>query len=346
MHACAPSVWQAIAAARVTGEEEGDEVGYCRCGLRREKMRSLHTCGPSSSAWALPERPTGTGSAVAATRGRAASRMEAPRGKWREMGWHATGWIFLNAFIGYAVPMSLYYYGLRDTAPAYAVIFLNIIPLVTFILSLVFRMETLQILSIAGSLKVVGVVLSVGGTMLISLYKGKTLHLWKPVLRHMGQNTTEVAGNHLRGTIFLVGSSITLACWYLIQSKVMKVYPYKYWSSIVTCLVGGFQTALVGIILSRDKSAWKLGWDLNLLTIFYSGALATAGKYSLNSWVVAKRGPAYPPMFSPLSVVFTVLLDSIFIGDEITTGSLFGTTVVIAGLYIFLSAKSKEVRDK
>ena len=121
------------------------------------------------------------------------------------------------------------------------------------------------------------------------------------------------------------------------------------------------------------------------------GALATAGKYSLNSWVVAKRDPAYPPMFSPLSVVFTVLLDSIFIGDEITTGrfvpsrffslfslchlsdsskrfyffiitivgqkgielfiffymcSLFGTTVVIAGLYIFLSAKSKEVRDK
>ncbi|XP_037464982.1 WAT1-related protein At5g64700-like [Triticum dicoccoides] len=268
------------------------------------------------------------------------------KGKWREMGWHAAGWIFLNAFIGYAVPMSLYYYGLRDTTPAYAVIFLNIIPLVTFILSLVFRMETLQIWSIAGSLKVVGVVLSVGGTMLISLYKGKTLHLWKPVLHHMGQNTTEVAGNHLRGTIFLVGSSITLACWYLIQSKVMKVYPYKYWSSMVTCLVGGFQTALVGIILSRDKSAWKLGWDLNLLTIFYSGALATAGKYSLNSWVVAKRGPAYPPMFSPLSVVFTVLLDSIFIGDEITTGSLFGTTVVIAGLYIFLSAKSKEVRDK
>ncbi|KAI4974035.1 hypothetical protein ZWY2020_041816 [Hordeum vulgare] len=270
------------------------------------------------------------------------------RGKWREMSWQATGWIFLNAFIGYAVPMSLYYYGLSDTTPTYAVIFLNIIPLVTFILSLVFRMETLQIWSIAGSMKIVAVVLSVGGTMLISLYKGKTLHLWDPVLKHHheGQHTIGVARNHLRGTIFLVGSSITLACWYLIQSKVMKVYPYKYWSSMVTCLVGGFQTALVGIILSRDKSAWKLGWDLNLLTIFYSGALATAGKYSLNSWVVAKRGPAYPPMFSPLSVVFTVLLDSIFIGDEITAGSLFGTTVVIVGLYIFLSAKSKEVRDK
>ncbi|XP_044436456.1 WAT1-related protein At1g25270-like isoform X2 [Triticum aestivum] len=60
------------------------------------------------------------------------------RGKWKEMGWHAAGWIFLNAFIGYAVPMSLYCYGLRDTTPSYAVIFVNLIPLATFILSLVF----------------------------------------------------------------------------------------------------------------------------------------------------------------------------------------------------------------
>jgi len=50
------------------------------------------------------------------------------------------------------------------------------------------------------------------------------------------------------------------------------------------------------------------------------GALATAGKYSLNSWVVAKRGPVYPPMFSPLSVVFTVVLGSILLGDSITVG--------------------------
>ncbi|XP_044436455.1 WAT1-related protein At1g25270-like isoform X1 [Triticum aestivum] len=63
------------------------------------------------------------------------------RGKWKEMGWHAAGWIFLNAFIGYAVPMSLYCYGLRDTTPSYAVIFVNLIPLATFILSLVFRYQ-------------------------------------------------------------------------------------------------------------------------------------------------------------------------------------------------------------
>ena len=60
----------------------------------------------------------------------------------------------------------------------------------------------------------------------------------------------------------------------------------------------------------------------NNITLYHlvQGALATAGKYSLNSWAVAKKGPSYPPMFSPLSVVFTVVLGSILIGDDITVG--------------------------
>ncbi|CAD6254276.1 unnamed protein product [Miscanthus lutarioriparius] len=265
------------------------------------------------------------------------------RGKWKEMDWHAAGWIFLNAFIGYAIPMSLYYYGLQDTTASYAIIFLNLIPLTTFILSFMLRMEPLRIMSTSGSLKIAGVVVSVGGTMIISLYKGKILHLWNPVFH---PHNEDAASHQLRGSIFLAGSSFMLACWYLIQSKVMKVYPYKYWSSMTTCLVGGFQTALAGLIFRRDKNAWKIGWDINLLTVVYSGALATALKYSLNSWAVSKKGPSYPPMFSPLSVVFTVVLGSIFIGDDITIGSLIGTVLVIVGTYIFLWAKANERLEK
>uniref|UniRef100_A0A0D9XIF2 WAT1-related protein n=1 Tax=Leersia perrieri TaxID=77586 RepID=A0A0D9XIF2_9ORYZ len=267
------------------------------------------------------------------------------RGKWRDMDWRATGWIFFNAFIGYvalnsvyryAIPMSLYYYGLKDTTPSYASIFVNIIPLCTFILSLVFRLESFKIGSMVGVVKIVGVLLSVGGTMLISLYKGKSLHLWDAVLHHQKEQQAMLPNNQLRGTIFLVGSSFTFACWYLVQSRVLKVYPYKYWSSMVTCLVGGFQTAFVGIILRRDSNAWKIGWDLNLVTIVYSGALATAGKYSLNSWAVAKRGPAYPPMFNPLQVIFTIAMDSIFLGNDLTNrlpphGSLHAAPPVLPG---------------
>lgn len=62
------------------------------------------------------------------------------------------------------------------------------------------------------------------------------------------------------------------------------------------------------------------GNNIRLYHLVVQGALATAGKYSLNSWAVAKKGPSYPPMFSPLSVVFTVVLGCIFIGDDITVG--------------------------
>ncbi|WVZ52893.1 hypothetical protein U9M48_003897, partial [Paspalum notatum var. saurae] len=265
----------------------------------------------------------------------------APRGKWKEMNWRGSAWICLNSCIGYAVPSCLNYYGLRDTTSSYAVIFLNMIPLVTFILSLVLRMERLPLGTVTGSLKIVGVLLSIGGTMLVSFYKGKALHLWGSILQRHNEQVP-VANHHLRGTIFLLGCTFTSACWYPIQSIVNKAYPHKYWSSMTTCFLGGLQTTLIGIILRRDRNTWKLGWDLQLLTIVYTGAFATAVRYNLESWVVAKRGPAYPPMFIPLITVFTAVLGSIFLGEAITVGSILGGATVITGLYVFLWGKSKE----
>jgi hypothetical protein len=149
------------------------------------------------------------------------------------------------------------------------------------------RMEAMGIGTIAGMLKIVGVAVSVGGTMLISLCKGKTLHLWNPIFHHHNEESTEVASYQLRGTILLLvpnsgnpiffskkkencGSNVQCVFSLYSQSKVLKVYPYKYWSSMATFLVGGFQTAVAGVVFRRDSSAWKIGWDINLVTIIYS----------------------------------------------------------------------------
>ncbi|WVZ52895.1 hypothetical protein U9M48_003899, partial [Paspalum notatum var. saurae] len=270
--------------------------------------------------------------------------------------------------VRYAVPTCLNYYGLWDTTSSYAVIFLNMIPLITFILSVVLRMERLPLGTVTGSQKIVGILLSIGGTMVISFYKGKALHLWGSILQHHNE-PVPVANHHLRGTIFLLGSTFTFACWYPIQSMVNKTYPHRYWSSMATCFLGGLQTTLIGIILRRDRNTWKLGWNLQLLTIVYMRAFATAVRYNLESWVVAKRGPAYPPMFIPLITVFTAVLGSIFLGDIITVGRLavstscfvlfiyllaakkfyvhiiLGAATVITGLYVFLWGKSKECAE-
>lgn len=172
--------------------------------------------------------------------------------------------------------MSMYYYGLQDTTASYAIIFLNLIPLTTFILSFAFRynfsistkkitsyldssynnacshwipwqmhyifnscirMEALRIMSTSGSLKIAGVLVSVGGTMIISLYRGKVLHLWSNhILHHHNEEhdvAVDAASHHrLRGTILLAGSSFMLACWYLIQVTVLILV-----ASLLPCLI-------------------------------------------------------------------------------------------------------------
>ncbi|KAJ4780197.1 WAT1-related protein [Rhynchospora pubera] len=107
------------------------------------------------------------------------------RGAWKMLSLRSVGWISLNAFLGYAIPMGLYYYGLQYTTSSYSVIFTNVIPIATYILALIFRMETLRLCTLPGSAKFIGALICFGGTMLVSLYKGRPLHLWPTVIgRH------------------------------------------------------------------------------------------------------------------------------------------------------------------
>lgn len=50
------------------------------------------------------------------------------------------------------------------------------------------------------------------------------------------------------------------------------------------------------------------------------GALATAATFCLVSRAIANRGPIYPPMFNPLSLIFVAVLDALLLGQDITLG--------------------------
>uniref|UniRef100_A0A2N9E4G4 WAT1-related protein n=1 Tax=Fagus sylvatica TaxID=28930 RepID=A0A2N9E4G4_FAGSY len=75
------------------------------------------------------------------------------------------------------------------------------------------------------------------------------------------------------------------------------------------------------------------------------GALGTAVTFSLVSWAIAIRGPTYPPMFSPLTLICVALLEALILGAEIRLGSMLGTVLIIIGLYSFLWGKRKEMKS-
>ena len=143
-------------------------------------------------------------------------------------------------------------------------------------------MEALHIRSMAGLLKVAGVLLSVGGTMIISLYKGGILHLWNPFLEHpaslepypspsqwraCGCLKSSDAWNVLVGRqqlhVCLVSNSGNVFAGHPDPCLIYSTFGWQYFAflifghlhtvqgsqgvsiqSMATCLVGGVQTAL------------------------------------------------------------------------------------------------------
>jgi hypothetical protein len=136
-----------------------------------------------------------------------------------------------------------------------------------------------------------------------------------------------------------------------LQVKLAKVFPSRYWVATLTCLSGSLQAFIIGILIDPHTSAWRLKWDLQLLTVVYSvrhwlpvchlsyisptkheimsmlnlrftskGVFNTGVALVLMSWAVKRRGPIYPSMFNSLAMVATVIMDSALLGTSIFLG--------------------------
>ncbi|KAL5568059.1 hypothetical protein UlMin_024634 [Ulmus minor] len=260
----------------------------------------------------------------------------------KKFGWTVWLWLFLNALTGITCAMGMYYYGLRDTSATYSTNFLNMIPIVTFALSIIMRMEKLRLGTRAGKIKTFGAMLCVGGALTTGLYRGKEFYLG----HHIHHVTKKASHPHmLRGTLMLVGSCISYSTWFITQVKLLKVFPFKYWATMLTCIIASIQSVIIGVCLDRHEASWKLQSHLELITIVYSGALATAATFCLLSWGISKQGPTYPPMFNPLTLIFVAISEALVLGEAIRVGTLIGMVLIITGLYSFLWGKKKEKKS-
>ncbi|XP_004516641.1 WAT1-related protein At5g64700-like [Cicer arietinum] len=266
------------------------------------------------------------------------------RGRPKKFNWRVWLWLFANALVGMTMAPGLFYYGLRDTSATYAVNLLNMVPIFTFFISIIFRMENLKIGTWVGKVKCIGAILCVGGALTTSLYKGKAFYIGHHSLQD-AQMVSAVAAHQthkLRGTLFLVGSCCSYTAWFVIQVKLMKVFPLRYWGTMLSCVLSAIQSAIIGVCINSSEAAWRLEWNLQLFTIVYSGAMGNAATFCLISWAISIKGPTYPPMFNPLSLVFVAISETIFLGEPLTMGTLFGTVLIIVGLYSYLWGKTND----
>ncbi|CAH9099310.1 unnamed protein product [Cuscuta epithymum] len=262
----------------------------------------------------------------------------------KKLSFSAVIWIFFVALSGITMAMGFFYFGLQNTSATYATNFLNLIPIVTFVFSIITRVEKLRLKTKAGNIILIGIMSCLAGALTITLYKGKTFHLSTININNHAIAPT-VKPNWGLGTIFLACSCISYGFWFIIQAKLFKIFPYKYCATTLICIFATFQSMVVGLFIDRTKASWKLGWNLQLVTILYSGALATAATFCLISSAVAQRGPTYPSIFNPLSLILVAIAESALLGSSISVGSLIGMTLIIVGLYLFLWGKNLEIKS-
>ncbi|CAN6480583.1 unnamed protein product [Victoria cruziana] len=238
-----------------------------------------------------------------------------------------------------------FFYGLSHTSATFGCAFVNMTPVLTFLLSLPFGMESLNIRSKAGLAKVLGTALCAGGAMVLTLYKGRVLT--PPTsgsLRHASQ---KIAADDSRkqwilGSLSLVAGSVSWASWFVIQATISKAYPALYSNNAIVTLLSALQSVAFTFVFHRDPSIWALRGTLQVVTVVYGGAVSSCLAYILMGWCVKKRGPVFTAAFTPLIQVSVAIIEVLFLHGQLHLGSVLGSVVIITGLYMLLCGKSKE----
>jgi drug/metabolite transporter (DMT)-like permease len=256
--------------------------------------------------------------------------------------------IFLRlAVLGFLEPVldqNLYNLGMKNTSTTFASATVNILPAITFIMAIIFRLETVNFRKIHSIAKVVGTVVTVSGAMVMTLYKGPAFQLIKgqSTNQHESGSTEPSEQNFVAGTIMLICSCGGWASFFILQSFTLKMYPAELSMTAWICFLGIFEGAIATFIFERDMSVWSLGFDSRLLACVYSGIVCSGMAYYVQGVVTRERGPVFVTSFSPLCMIITAALGSIVLAEKTYLGSIIGAIIIVCGLYTVVWGKSKD----
>ncbi|XVE85047.1 hypothetical protein DITRI_Ditri17bG0061100 [Diplodiscus trichospermus] len=259
---------------------------------------------------------------------------------------------FLCGLFGGSLFQHMYLESLVLTSATFATAMFNIVPAVTFILAISFRLEKVGIKTLAGRAKVMGTLMGIGGAMFLTFYKGAEINLWKThinLLKHYHSHEGQLAssddhGNYTLGCLLAVASCFSYALWLIIQAKMSPRYPCPYSSTALMSLMASIQAVVYALCMEKDWGQWKLGWNIRLLTAAYLGIVVVGMMVTLVIWCVRLRGPLFVSIFNPLFLVFTALAGSMLLNETLHLGSILGATLIICGLYAVLWGKNVEIK--
>ncbi|PIA34956.1 hypothetical protein AQUCO_03700306v1 [Aquilegia coerulea] len=258
--------------------------------------------------------------------------------------------LFLSALIGATFTQYFFLLGMQYTSATFACAFINVVPVLTFVMALPFGLETVDIKSKAGRAKILGTIVCVGGAMLLTLYRGIPLTNQSHSRSKANLSLNRPHSNKIKtkrwtiGSIALIAGALFWSSWFLIQAKISKRFPCQYSSTAIMNFFSALQSAILSLVINRDISVWILEGKSEILTVLYAGMVGSGLCFVGMSWCVKKKGPLFTAAFSPLIQIIVAMFDFTILHEQVHLGSVLGSILVIIGLYILLWGKSKEAK--
>ncbi|KAJ6806236.1 WAT1-related protein-like [Iris pallida] len=253
--------------------------------------------------------------------------------------------IVLLGLLEPVLDQNLYYIGANSTSAGLAAALVNIIPSITFVFALILRMEKVKLESRHSQAKIAGTLVTVAGTVLMILYKGPVLDFTSskgPSHRRSAAAAASGSG-WLKGTFELLGSCTCWSAFYIVQASTLDAYPAELSLTTLICSMGALLSAAVTLVMERgNPKIWSIGWDMRLFTAAYSGIVCSGIAYYVQGVVMKERGPVFVTAFNPLCMIFTTVMGSIILKEDVTLGRVIGAAIIVTGLYSLIWGKSKD----
>ncbi|XP_044490873.1 WAT1-related protein At1g68170-like [Mangifera indica] len=262
--------------------------------------------------------------------------------------------VLFQAFLGSLFGCTLYHLQYLEamvlTSATFVTAMSNLNPAITYVLALCFGLEKVAgIWTRAGKAKVVGTLIGIVGAMVLTFCKGAEIKIWSTNINLLHQNARQAHHSEstiktLLGCLLSLGGCFLFGVWLIIQAKMSEQYPCQYSITALVSLMTAMESVVFALCKEKDLSQWKLGFNIRLLTVAYTGIFSAGFAMSLTFWCVQKKGPLFVSIFGPLTLVVVAFVASLILGESLHLGSILGAILIICGLYAVLWGKANETK--
>ncbi|KAK7400265.1 hypothetical protein VNO78_11468 [Psophocarpus tetragonolobus] len=265
--------------------------------------------------------------------------------------WRVLLMSFFSGLFGGCLAQNLYFIGLASVSATFATSIYILVPVITFIFSVLCGFEKLNLQNAAGRVKVLGTTIGISGSMLLTFVKGAQIKIWTFHINllhthqngHIGTPHAD-SGRKWLGVLCGLASGFSFSLWLVIQTKLSKEYRSHHSSTALMTLMAAIQATVFALCVEKDWSQWKLGWSIRLLTAAFSGIVVSGLVVLVTAWCVRITGPLYASIFNPLSLVIVAIFAPLILDENLYVGSVVGAVLIVCGLYMVLWGKNREMR--